>query len=114
MSPDEGLRDDETSARENIAFQTEYARSVGRPVAVVVLLGGLRSQSADARRIYAEGMNPAHFFASALVVSNPLARAIGSFFLGLTRPATPTALFDTIDKAIEWAKSQRASTDQDS
>ena len=105
--PEVGLRDDAASARMNIAFQTEYAEKVGRPCAVIVLLGSLTSQDAEARRIYAAGMKPGVFFAASLVVTNPLSRAIGSFFLGLSRPPVPTKMFPDFDKAIAWAESVR-------
>ena len=104
--PEVGLRDDAASARMNIAFQIEYAEKLGRPCAVIVLLGSLASQDAEARRIYAAGMK-GNFFAAALVVTNPLSRAIGSFFLGLSRPPVPTKMFPDFDKAIAWAESQR-------
>jgi len=105
--PDAGLKDDEASARANIEFQQGYATRIGRRCAVVVLLSRLLSQDAGARRVYAQGMDPALFFASALVVSNPLSRAMGSFFLGLTRPRTPTRLFDTVEAALAWVESLR-------
>jgi hypothetical protein len=105
--PETGLRDDAASARMNMAFQTEYAERLGRPCAVIVLLGSLTSQDAEARRIYAAGMQPGRFYAASLVVTNPLSRAIGSFFLGLSRPPVPTKMFPDFDKAIAWAESQR-------
>jgi hypothetical protein len=52
-------------------------------------------------------MQPSLFYAAALIVSHPLARAIGSFFLGLTRPAVPTRLFPTVEEAAEWVITQR-------
>jgi hypothetical protein len=108
--PDQGLRDDGASARVNIDFQTAYARMLNRRCAVVVVIDSLTSQDAEARRIYAAGMQPAFFFAAALIVTNPLARAIGSFFLGLTRPAVPTKLFDSVDAATAWCASLRPTT----
>jgi hypothetical protein len=105
--PEAGLRDDAASARMNSAFQLEYATRVGRPCAVVVLLGALTSQDADARRIYAELMQAGGFYAASLVVTSALSRAIGSFFLGLARPPVPTRMFADFDKAIAWAESQR-------
>lgn len=107
--PEVGLRDDAASARMNIEFQVQYAARVGRPCAVVVLLGSLTSQDAEARRIYASGMQPERFFAVSLVVTSALSRAIGSFFLGLSRPSVPTKMFGDFDKAIAWAESQRPS-----
>ena len=105
--PDKGLRDDGNSARVNMDYQTAYARLLGRRCAVIVVIDSLTSQDSEARRIYAAGMNPALFYAVALIVSNPLARAIGSFFLGLTRPPVPTKLFETVEDAAAWVVTQR-------
>jgi hypothetical protein len=105
--PDQGLRDDGASARVNIDFQSAYARMLGRRCCVVVVLDSLTSQDSEARRIYAAGMQPSLFYAAALIVTNPLARAIGSFFLGLTRPAVPTKLFESVEEAAAWVTTQR-------
>ena len=105
--PDQGLRDDGASARVNIDFQSAYARMLGRRCCVVVVLDSLTSQDSEARRIYAAGMQPSLFYAAALIVTNPLARAIGSFFLGLTRPAVPTKLFESVEEAASWVTTQR-------
>lgn len=106
--PDKGLKDDGASARVNIDYQTAYARLLGRRCCVVVVIDSLTSQDSEARRIYASGMQPTLFYAAALIVSSPLARAIGSFFLGLTKPAVPTRLFESVDTAVAWAATQRA------
>jgi hypothetical protein len=105
--PDQGLRDDGASARINIDFQSAYARMLGRRCCVVVVLDSLSSQDSEARRIYAAGMQPSLFYAAALIVTNPLARAIASFFLGLTRPAVPTKLFESVEDAANWVATQR-------
>ena len=105
--PDKGLRDDGASARANIDYQTAYARLLGRRCCVIVVIDSLTSQDSEARRIYASGMQPGLFFAAALIVTNPLARAIGSFFLGLTKPAVPTRLFESVDAAAAWVATQR-------
>ena len=104
--PDKGLKDDGASARVNIEYQTAYARLVGR-CCVIVVIDSLSSQDSEARRIYAAGMQPSLFFAVALIVTSPLARAIGSFFLGLTRPPVPTRLFESVEEAAAWAMTQR-------
>ena len=105
--PDQGLRDDGASARINIDFQSAYARMLGRRCCVVVVLDSLSSQDSEARRIYAAGKQPSLFYAAALIVTNPLARAIASFFLGLTRPAVPTKLFESVEEAANWVTTQR-------
>jgi hypothetical protein len=105
--PDKGLKDDGASARVNMDYQTAYARLVGRRCCVIVVIDSLTSQDSEARRIYQAGMNPALFYAVALIVTNPLARAIGSFFLGLTRPPVPTKLFEAVEEAAAWVVTQR-------
>jgi hypothetical protein len=105
--PDKGLQDDGASARVNMDYQTAYARLVGKRCCVIVVIDSLTSQDSEARRIYAAGMQPSLFYAVALIVSNPLARAIGSFFLGLTRPPVPTKLFESVDAAAAWVVTQR-------
>ena len=105
--PRPDLRDDGPSARMNVEFQINYARSTGRRCAVIVHLGSLTSQDAEARRAYAAAMTPDVFFAASLVVTNPISRAIGSFFLGLTRPGVPTKMWGDFAKAIAWAESMR-------
>jgi hypothetical protein len=105
--PDKGLKDDGASARVNMDYQTAYARMLGRRCCVIVVLDSLASQDSEARRIYASGMQPTLFYAVALIVTNPLARAIGSFFLGLTRPAVPTRLFETVEDAAVWVATER-------
>lgn len=107
--PDKGLKDDAASARANIDYQTAYARLLGRRCSVVVVIDSLTSQDSEARRIYAAGMQPSLFYAAALIVTNPLARAIGSFFLGLTRPAIPTRLFESVEAAAAWITAHRPS-----
>ncbi len=93
-------------ARENVAFYTNYARSLGKPCGSLIIMTNLLSQDAETRRVYAD-MDTNLFFAAALVVENALSRALGSFFIGLSRPEIPTRLFDTIDKAIDWLKIMR-------
>jgi len=105
--PDKGLQDDGASARVNMDYQTAYARLVNKPCCVIVVIDSLTSQDSEARRIYAAGMQPSMFYAVALIVTNPLARAIGSFFLGLTRPPVPTRLFESVEDAAAWVATQR-------
>ncbi|MFO0692182.1 MAG: hypothetical protein U0230_01370 [Polyangiales bacterium] len=107
--PQPGSHDDGATARENVSFQMGHARQLGRRIATVVLLGRLVAQDADARRAYADGMNPELCFGSALVVTNPLSRAIGSFFLGLSKPRIPTKMVESVDQAVAWLDTLRGS-----
>lgn len=104
--PREGTVDNAKDARENVAFYHEYARSLGRPCGSVVIMSNMLGQEAEARRVYTE-IDPKLVYAGALVVENAISRALGSFFVGLTRPKVPTKLFDSTGNAIEWVKSMR-------
>ena len=107
VTPKPGTIDSPELARINVEFQTQYARSQGKKCAVVVIMSNLLSQDATTRRVYTEGINSSLFYGVALVVGNPLARAIGSFFMGLSRPEIPTKMFNSIDSAVEWLQSIR-------
>ena len=105
--PHEGTVDNPKDARENVIFQSGYARSLEKKCSTLVVLAALVAQDAETRRIYASEMENDLFFAAALVVDSALSRAIGSFFIGLSRPQMPTKLFDTTDKATAWLKTMR-------
>lgn len=104
--PQKGMVDTLQTARESANFMTDYARALGKPCGTLIVMTNLLSQEPEARRVYVE-MDNRLFFGAALVVDNALSRALGSFFIGLTRPRTPTKLFDTVEKAIEWLKTMR-------
>ena len=104
--PQKGMVDTLQTARESADFMTNYARALGKPFGTLIVMANVISQEPEARRVYVE-MDPRLFFGAALVVDNPLSRALGSFFIGLTRPRTPTKLFDSVENATEWLKSMR-------
>jgi hypothetical protein len=108
--PHPGLKDDGESARINTDYQIDFARQAGKRCAVVVQMTSLLSQDADARRIYAERIGPELFFAAALVATNPISRAIASFFLGLSKPKIPTRVFESFDAALDWVAELRNGT----
>ncbi len=104
--PLEGTMDNAKDAQENVAFLHQYARAIGKPVGVVVIMANMRSQDAEARRAYAD-VDPNLAYGAGLVVENALSRALGSFFIGLSRPMVPTKLFDSLENAIEWLRTMR-------
>jgi hypothetical protein len=109
--PREGTIDTVEDARENVAYYHSYAHSLGKPCGSVVILANVLSQDVEARRVYQE-WDTNLFFAGGLVVENALSRALGSFFIGLSRPNVPTQLFGTIDNAIEWLRTMRPKGDE--
>ena len=105
--PPEGTMDNARDARENVAFFHNYARALRKPCGCVVIMSNMLSQEAEARRAYGE-IDPRLFFGAALVVESALSRALGSFFVGLSRPVVPTKLFDSVENALEWLKTMRS------
>lgn len=104
--PLEGTMDNARDAQENVAFFYSYAHQLGKSIGCAVIMSNMLSQEAEARRAYAE-IDPKQVFGGALVVESALSRALGSFFVGLSRPLVPTKLFSSIEGAIEWLKSMR-------
>jgi hypothetical protein len=107
VSPAPGYKDNAEAARANMAWQQNFARQSGKKCGMVVVMNNLLSQDADSRKIYSEGMLPELFFGSALVVSNPLSRAIGSFFIGRSKPVVPLTLVSSIENGIAWLETIR-------
>ncbi len=105
--PLKGTIDNARDARENVALVYQYARGLGKPVGNVVIMTNMLSQDAEARRAYAE-IDPHQVYGAGLVVESALSRALGSFFIGLSRPVVPTKLFESIENAIEWLKTMRS------
>jgi hypothetical protein len=108
--PREGTMDNLKDASENVAFYHEYARSLGRPCGAVVVMSNMLSQDAEARRAYTT-LDPDLLYGGALIVENALSRALGSFYVGLTRPKVPTKLFDTVENGVRWLKAMRPDRD---
>ncbi len=104
--PREGTMDNFKDACENVAYYHNYARSLGKPCGSLVVMSNMLSQDAEARRAYTT-LDPGLIYGGALVVGNALSRALGSFFVGLTRPKVPTKLFDTIENGLQWLKTMR-------
>ncbi len=90
-------------ARENLALTARL--TAGHRLPVLVDLRGVRSQSADARRLFAGPAATAVSVAVALVVESPMSRVVGNFYLGFNRPETPTRLFTSTDDAEQWLRS---------
>ena len=102
VNPNPGYKDNVEAARSNMEWQQVFARNLERKCGLVVVLNNLLSQDAESRKVYSDGMLPELFYGSALVVSNPLSRAIGSFFIGLSKPVIPLTLVGSIEDGIAW------------
>ncbi len=105
--PQGSMVDTPQLAQASADFQNAYARQLGKKCVTVVIMSNILSQDAETRRIYRELAENGLFFGAALVVDNALSRALGSFFIGLSRPQIPMKLFDTVEKSVEWLRTVR-------
>jgi hypothetical protein len=92
-----GVEFNEGDAHETLAKID--ALTGGEPARHCVDFRKAKSMTRECREIFANGKNTK---AAALVVSNPLSRVIGNFFLGLSKTAFPLRLFGDVEPAIAW------------
>lgn len=104
--PVEGCIDDETTATASIETQLAYLRSKGQKAAIIIFMDPIADQTAAARTVYREGPDPVYQVCFALVGGTFFGRAVGSVFLGLSKPRIPTSMFGTFEEALEWCRAQ--------
>jgi hypothetical protein len=107
--PHAGTRDTEVTARENVAFQVGYFREHGLCGVVLIMADRIQSLDREARRVYQEEIDAEHVRAAGMIGVSLLARAIGSFLIGLSKPRIPFKLFGGLDAAITWARAMNRS-----
>jgi len=104
--PFTGSTDDETTAKTSVQTQLDYLRPRKQKAAVVIFMDNIAQQTAGARAVYRDMPDPAYQACFALVGGTVFGRAVGSVFLGLSKPRVPTQMFPTLDQALEWCRSQ--------
>jgi hypothetical protein len=77
---------------------------------VLVDLRGVKSQSREARKHFVSEDAAKVSSAVALLVSSPVSRMVGNFFLRLNVQPTPTELFTSESDAIAWLSRQVSQT----
>lgn len=104
--PFNNCTDDETTAKASVQTQLEYLQYKKQRAAVVIFMDNIIQQTAGARAVYRDMPDPACQACFALVGGTFFGRAVGSFFLGLSKPRVPTQMFGTMEQALEWCRSQ--------
>jgi hypothetical protein len=102
--PDEGAQDTVESATEEKAFQLEYCARVGGRTVVGILFDRVVDQTKGAREVYKSWPPDGGMVGSALIGGTVLARAMISFFQGLTQTDIPVRTFATMDDALVWSR----------
>jgi hypothetical protein len=104
--PFDGSTDDAHTAQQSVQIQLDYLRPQGRRAAIIVFMDRIMEQTASARVVYRDAPDPAFIACYALVGGTAFGRAVGSIFIGISRPKVPTRLFATLDEALAWARAQ--------
>ncbi len=87
-------------AREGLAITAKLGQ--GRPVPVLADISGIRSVTAKARDCYSQKQATDALAAMALLVSSPISKVVGNFFIGLNKPPFPVKLFTSESDAFDW------------
>jgi hypothetical protein len=105
--PEQGFKDTADASRLTVAALREYAQKLGKKCGLVVVANNLLAQEPESRRIYSEQITPDLFYSITMVVSSPLARAIGNVAIRFTVMPIPFSLSDSLEAGIAWTETNR-------
>jgi len=97
-----GAEIDLEAARQNsIAINSFYT---GKKYPLLIDARDVKTMTRDARNQFSTKGRETNTLAFAIMVSSPLSRVIGNFFMGINKPAVPTRLFDNTTDAEKWLR----------
>ena len=76
----------------------------GHPLPLLCDLTNVVKMSQECRKHFAGPEHARVFSKCALIVTSPLSKIIGNFFLGANKPLKPTRLFTNVDEGLKWLK----------
>lgn len=88
--------------KESTRISAEMVNHTPRPL--LCDLTNVVKMTQDCRRHFAGPEHAKTFSKAALIVTSPISRIIGNFFLGLNKPLKPTRLFTNKEDALLWLK----------
>jgi hypothetical protein len=93
-------------AQDSLRIFRELA--AGRPRPTVIDTTAVKSLSKEVRAVYT-GPGAADVFGAVALVSggSALVRGLINFVISVGKPPFPTRLFDTLEEAVSWARTQR-------
>jgi len=80
----------------------------GKPMKILVDSRGLFQITKEAREVAAEEENAEMSIAMAIVTSSLGTRLLTNFFIKFNKPVSPTKMFDSKERGLEWLKSFKA------
>ncbi len=90
-------------AKENVDAQERVRDILGKAkTRVLIDMAAISEISKEARDYFANERTASIQRVTALLISSPVSRVIGNFFMGLNKPISPTRLFTDPREAIKW------------
>jgi hypothetical protein len=89
-------------ARESTRISGEMVNH--QPLPLLCDLTNVVKMSQECRKHFSGPEHAKTYSKCALIVTNPISRMIGNFFLGLNRPLKPTRLFTLREDGLKWLK----------
>ena len=92
-------------AQDSMGIFARLAGGKRRPT--IIVISGVKSLSREARATYSSEEAAKTFAAVAIVVSgSKVARALFNFVITINRPPYPSRMFETVEEAVLWARTQ--------
>lgn len=68
---------------------------------------GVKSMTKESRDYFSMNNRASNVTAFAIIISSPVSRIVGNFFMGLNKPRVPAKLFSNEEDALVWLKNIR-------
>ncbi len=75
-----------------------------QPLPLLCDLTNVVKMTQECRRHFSGEEHAKTFSKCALIVTSPISKIIGNFFLGLNKPIKPTRLFTSKEEGLKWLK----------
>ncbi len=90
----------EDSLGELSIYRSTFCKEVRRPI--VVDISNIKKVSKESRDIYSSAEMGDTISAAALIVSNPVSRILGNFYMGISKTKMPVRMFASSSDAKDW------------
>ena len=88
--------------KESTRISAEMVSNI--PLPLLCDLTNVVKMTQECRAHFAGEEHAKTFNKCALIVTNPISKIIGNFFLGLNKPLKPTKLFTDMEAGLKWLK----------
>ena len=92
----------EDSLGEFKIYRSTFCKDVRRPI--IVDISNIKTVSKESRDIYSSQETSEILSAAALIVSNPVSRIMGNFYMGINKTIMPVRMFTATSDAKDWLK----------